>query len=133
MIKIPIGVAWRNGFVRCTSDSFNKAYFIQEMKRSRNNIVPVVVLDEQTKKAKTLLINSSMTDFDVINDPILQRRIEGIGTYMINRTHVQKSKMSNEDKEKLIKLLASKYYRQEDLTSKQEKELEKGLKMVNNG
>ena len=101
MIKIPIGMAWRNGFVRCCSDCFNKKYLIQEMKNSKNNIVPVVVLDIVTKKAKTYLINLEMTDFDLINDKVLERRVEGIGTYMINKKNIQESNKSYKEKEKL--------------------------------
>tara|TARA_R100001086_G_scaffold133408_1_gene69310 strand:+ start:371 stop:709 length:339 start_codon:yes stop_codon:yes gene_type:complete len=101
MIKPPIGLAWRKGFVRCTSDAFNKAYLIQQMKNSKNNIIPVVVLDIVTKRAKTYLINFEMTDFDLINDKVLQRRVEGIGTYMINKKNIQKSNKSAKEKIKL--------------------------------
>ena len=123
MIKIPIGMAWRNGFVRCTSDAFDKAYLIQEMKNSKNNIIPVVVLDIVTKRAKTYLINFEMTDFDLINDKVLERRVEGIGAYMINKKNIQKSKKNKEDKEKLIKLVNRKYLRHEKLKPSEEKEI----------
>lgn len=119
MIKTPIGVVWRKGFVRCCSDCFDKPYLIQEMQRSHNNIVPVVVIDIVTKKGKCFLINDTMTDFDEITtqQSILCKRVEHISDYMINKKNIQKSNLSVEDKEISIELNSRKNYDKQKLST----------------
>ena len=107
----PIGLAWRNGFVRCCSDSFDKSYLISEMKRNPKNIVPVVVVDTTTKKAKCYLINSTRTDFDLINNPLLERDVEGISNYMINKKDIQKSNLTAKEKTEAVDSIYKKHYR----------------------
>jgi hypothetical protein len=100
LILPPIGLAWRNGYVRCLSNSFDKKYLIQEMKLNDKNIIPICVLDETTKKAKTYLINLELTDFDLISDKILERKVETMANYMINKKTIQKSNKTPKEKEK---------------------------------
>ncbi len=113
----PIGIAWRSGFVRCCSDCFDKPYLISEMKRNPNNIMPVIVIDIITKKAKCYLINDTMTDFDEITleNKILCRRIEGIANYMINKKNIQKSNLSIDEKEVACKSNELKHYHNQKL------------------
>ena len=48
------------------------------------------------------MINSAMTDFDeVVGQDVLCRRIESIGTYMIEKVKIQKSNKSVKEKERL--------------------------------
>ena len=124
-MKTPIGIAWRNGFVRMCSDCFDKPYLISEMKRNPNNIMPVIVIDITTKKAKCYMINSSMTDFDEVtsSEPVLCRRIETIADWMINKVKVQKSNITPEEKTDLCDCYEKKYYRHLKLTTKESKTL----------
>lgn len=115
-MNTPIGLAWRGSFVRCCSDCFDKPYLIEEMKRSVNNIVPVVVIDIITKKATIYLINSTMTDFDVISYPVLARKIEGIAEYMINKKNTQKSNLTVLEKEETVDLIEKRNYIKNILT-----------------
>lgn len=112
----PIGIIWRKNYVRCTSNTFDKPYLISEMTRNPNNIEPVAVIDINTKQATIHLINQAMTDFDVITDPILARRVEGIADYMINKINVQKSNLSISDKEETVDLITKRDYKKQNLT-----------------
>tara|TARA_R110000822_G_C15186686_1_gene480907 strand:+ start:463 stop:885 length:423 start_codon:yes stop_codon:yes gene_type:complete len=97
MTSPPIGIVWRNGYVRCCDDCFDKPYLIKEMIRNVGNIVPVVVLNKKTKKAQCYLINDTMTDFDLITDHLMCRKVQGIANYIINKVNIQKSKLSLDD------------------------------------
>jgi len=107
----PVGIAWRNGFVRMCSDCFDKPYLISEMKRNSSNIVPVVVISNTTKKAKVYKINSAKTDFDIITEPALTMKVEGIADYMINKKNIQKSNKTKKKKEEMAKLNELENYR----------------------
>ena len=113
----PIGIAWRKGFVRMCSDCFDKPYLISEMKRSHNNIMPVIVIDIITKKAKCYLINDTMTDFDDITSEnrILCKRVGAIANYMINKKNIQKSNLSIDEKEVACKSNDLKHYHNQKL------------------
>jgi len=115
MTQTPIGLAWRNGFVRCCSDCFNKPYLIERMKASVNNVVPVIVVDIVTKKAKCYMINDAMTDF--IEEPRspLCRSIEGITNYMINKKNIQKSQLTVDEKVVSCNINELKHYRKATL------------------
>ena len=113
-----IGIAWRNGFVRCCTDTFDKSYLISEMKRNPDNIMPVVVLNPTTKKAQCFIINSQMTDFEKYDNMLLCRRVEGIADYMITKTKIQKSKKSVKDKEKFCQLNEEKNYNHKKIDEK---------------
>ena len=98
----PLGLAWRNGYVRCLKSTFDKKYLISEMKRNARNIMPIVVLDDITKKSKCYLINDDFTDFDIITDlsgKILCKKIDDISDYMINKLSIQKLNIDDEVKE----------------------------------
>jgi len=114
----PIGIAWRNGFVRCCSDCFDKPYLIERMKASSNNIVPVIVIDINTKKAKCYMINDTITDFDeiTVNEPVLCRRIEVIADYMINKKNIQKSNLTINEKEESGIMIEKRDYSKQTLT-----------------
>ena len=117
-MKTPIGIAWRNGFVRCCTDTFDKSYLISAMKHSPKNIIPVVVLNPTTKKAQCFIINSQMTDFEKYDNMLLCRRVEGIADYMITKTKIQKSKKSVKDKEKFCQLNEEKNYNHKKIDEK---------------
>tara|TARA_R100001086_G_C11773749_1_gene241613 strand:- start:40 stop:420 length:381 start_codon:yes stop_codon:yes gene_type:complete len=117
-LKTPIGIAWRNGFVRCCTDTFDKSYLISEMKRNPDNIMPVVVLNPITKKAECFIINSQMTDFEKYDNMLLCRRVEGIANYMILKTKIQKSKKSVKDKEIFCQLNEEKNYNHKKIDEK---------------
>ncbi len=117
-MKTPIGIAWRNGFVRCCTDTFDKSYLISEMKRNPDNIMPVVVLNPITKKAECFIINSQMTDFEKYDNMLLCRRVEGIANYMILKTKIQKSKKSVKDKEIFCQLNEEKNYNHKKIDEK---------------
>ena len=123
----PIGIAWRTGFVRCCSDCFDKPYLIERMKASNNNIVPVVVIDVTTKKAKCYMINSGMTDFDDVTsfEPVLCRKIEGISDYMINKKNIQKSNLTIDEKEIACDYYEKRDYRHSNLSKKDSDGLKK--------
>jgi len=126
-LQTPIGLAWRKGYVRCCSDCFDKPYLIQEMKRNANNIVPVVVINITTKKAKCHIINSAMNEFDIISDPVLERRIEQIADFMINKKNIQKSNKTVKQKEELCTLNEKKNYSKLPLTASENAKLNTGL------
>ncbi len=110
------------------SDCFDKPYLISEMKRNHNNIVPVVVIDINTKKSKCYLINDQMTDFDEItSESVLCKRIEGIADYMINKKNLQKSNKSASEKEELGTLNENKLYHRQTLTAQENARLNSGL------
>jgi len=115
-MKTPIGIAWRNGFVRCCSDCFDKPYLISEMKRSSNNIVPIIVIDIVTKKSKCYLINDIMTDFEVTTEnKTVCKRVNGIADYMINKKNIQKSNLSVNEKTDCCDLNEFKHYEKQKL------------------
>ena len=125
----PIGIAWRSGFVRCCSDCFDKSYLISEMKRIPNNIMPVIVIDIITKKAKCYLINDTMTDFDEITaeNKILCRRVESIANYMINKKNIQKSTLSIDEKEVSCNINTLKHYNKQKLKANIQSKLNEHL------
>ena len=115
-MKTPIGIAWRNGYVRMCSDCFDKSYLISEMKRNPNNIVPVIVVDIITKKSKCYLINDSITDFEIVNEnQTTCRKINGIANYMINKKNIQKSQLTAKEKEDCCDLNDRKHYKKQKL------------------
>ena len=128
----PIGIAWRNGFVRCCSDCFDKPYLIQEMKRNPQNVEPVIVIDINTKRAKCYIINSTFTNFDDVTteNKIKCRQIEGIANYMINKKNIQKSNLSIDEKEVSCKINELKHYRKTNLVEGIQKKLDEHLKKV---
>jgi len=126
-MNTPIGIAWRNGFVRCCSDCFDKPYLISEMKRNASNIMPVVVLSITTKKAKVYKINSAKTDFEIINQPALTMKVEAIADYMINKKNIQKSNKTIKKKQELGRLNELKNYNNKKLTASQKTILAAGL------
>ena len=117
-MKTPIGIAWRNGFVRCCTDTFDKSYLISEMKRNPDNIMPVVVLNPITKKAECFIINSQMTDFEKYDNMLLCRRVEGIADYMILKTKIQLSQKSVKDKERFCELNELRNYNHKKIDEK---------------
>ena len=117
-MKTPIGIAWRNGFVRCCADTFDKSYLISEMKRNPDNIMPVVVLNPITKKAECFIINSQMTDFEKYDNMLLCRRVESIATYMILKTKIQKSKKSVKEKQQFCELNELRNYNHKKIDEK---------------
>ena len=120
--KCPLGVVWRKGFVRMLDSVFNtaKPYLLHQMKNP-NNLVPVVVLNEQTKKSKCYFINSTDDGFDEITDPQgLCQRVDGIAEYMINKLKVQKSPRTIKEKEELCQLNERKNYNKEKLSANEE-------------
>jgi len=115
MINTPIGLAWRTGFVRMTKKVFDKpatkTYLISEMNRTRNNIMPIVVLNEITGICNCFMINRAKNGFDAITDSVLERRVEGIATYMIEKLKIQESNKSVKEKERLAVLNEKNNYR----------------------
>lgn len=126
----PIGIAWRNGYIRMCSDCFNKPYLIERMKTNAGNIVPVIVIDINTKKAKCYIINDIMTDFDEItnDNKILCRKIENIANYMVNKKNIQKSSLSIDEKEVSCKINELKHYRKTKLVKGIQDKLTEHLK-----
>ena len=118
-MKTPIGIAWRNGYVRMCSDCFDKPYLLSEMKRDPNNIMPVIVINIITKKAKCYIINDPMTDFIEITleNKILCRKIEAIADYMVNKKNVQKSALTVDEKEVSGKINELKHYNNKKLVA----------------
>lgn len=127
-LPCPIGVVWRTGFVRCCSDCFDKPYLISEMKRSPKNIEPVAVLDIITKKCTVYMINLAMTDFDIVSDPILARRVEGIADYFINKKNIQKSNLTIDEKSGACDLNVLKHQRGFALTAENQAEFKRLMK-----
>ena len=117
----PVGIAWRNGYVRCCNDCFDKPYLISEMKRSPNNIKPVIVVDITTKKSKCYFINATSTDFDEktgFEAEYLCRRVEGIADYMINKKNIQKSNLTVKEKDECCELNETKHFHKQKLPNK---------------
>ena len=132
MPDIPTGLYYRDKCIRTISSVWNKQstkdYIIESIKRSSRNIKPIVVINENTKKANCFIINSELNAFEEHHDTILCRQIESIADYSIIKYKIQKSNKSKEDKEKFVKLTVKKYYNHKELESKDEKEFNKFVK-----
>ena len=131
-MKTPIGIAWRNGFVRCCTDTFNKSYLISEMKRNPDNIIPVVVLNPSTKKAECFIINSDMNNFEKYNNMLLCRRVESIADYMVIKSQIQKSDISVKDKIHYCNLNEEKNYNHKEIDNKDFDKILKKIKFSMN-
>ena len=108
LIKYPIGLLARTDFFRVLKtrwDQEAKDFIIERMKASTANIKPIIVLDEITKTSECYLINSTFTDFELqigFEADRLNRKVESIADWFINKVRIQKSNLSLDDKERAI-------------------------------
>jgi hypothetical protein len=136
-MKCPLGLVYRPEYIRTLKFIWNKQstkdYIIDSCKRASGNIKPIIVIDENNLnfEAKCYLINRALDGFEEHHDHLLCRKVEAISEYMKNKYNIQKSKkLSKEDKEKSVKLNEDKNLWHKELSSKEDKELEKVLKSL---
>lgn len=132
MTATPLGLYYRNGFIRTISTVWNqkntKSYIIERAKKRAGNILPIIVLNVNTKKAECYKLNNNLDDFVVYHDDILCLRVESIADYSILKYAVQTSNKTQDEKKKLCDQNELKNYRHQPLEKNQEKELNKFVK-----
>ena len=68
IIKYPLGLVARTEYFRVLKSIWTKDvkdFLIKRMVDSPNNVKPVIVLDDETKKSKCYFINKDNTDFEI--------------------------------------------------------------------
>jgi len=137
MDKYPIGLIVRNNYFRTLKSIWTgevKDFVISRMKASVNNIKPVIVIDDTTKKTVCHLINEEFTGFDIrtgLEADILCRKVDTIANYMINKVKIQKSNLTVDEKEVSCKINELKHYRHKKMVDGLNAKLKEYLSKAN--
>jgi len=111
MNKYPLGLFARTEFFRVLKSVFTKeceSFILSRMKSSSNNIKPVIIVDDTTKKCICKIPNEALTEFTDADDTytqILCFKVHKIADYMIKKYKIQKSSKTPEQKRKEIEKL----------------------------
>ncbi len=122
LTKYPIGLLARTDFFRVLKSIWTqetKDFVIERMKASTSNIKPIIVLDEITKTSECYLINNTFTDFEIqtgFEADRLNRRVESIADWFINKARIQRSDLSMDDKEEAVILYLKRDSSHKELT-----------------
>ena len=131
-MNIPLGLYYRDKCIRTLKSIWDKKstkdYIIERAKKKSGNMLPIIVIDETTKKADCFIINSELNGFEEYHDTILCRQIESMADYSINKYKIQKSNKSKEEKSKHCLLNEIKNYNHKELETKDEKDFNKFVK-----
>ena len=108
MNKYPLGLIARTEYFRVPSSVFTKeseSFILSRMKASKNNIKPVIIVDDSTKECSCKIPNEALTGFTIADDvytKILCMKVHKIADYMIKRYKIQNSNKTPEQKRKEI-------------------------------
>ena len=132
MTHCPLGLVYRTSYIRTLKSIWDKKstkdYVIESIKRSSNNIKPIIVIDDDDFSSECYLINAVLDGFDEHHDIVLCRKVETIAEYSVTKFHIQKSNKSINDKEKYCLLNETRNLRHQQLEIKDEKEFNKFVK-----
>tara|TARA_R110000824_G_scaffold115000_1_gene265882 strand:- start:216 stop:617 length:402 start_codon:yes stop_codon:yes gene_type:complete len=129
IIKYPLGLVARTEYFRVLKSIWTKDvkdFLIKRMVDSPNNVKPVIVLDDETKKSKCYFINKDNTDFELMEGMDSEkhcRRVNGISDYIIKKVKLQKSDKEEDEKKRLCDLVVKKYVNHEILSKSDDKEV----------
>ena len=108
MNEYPLGLIAKTECFRVPLSVWTKDcqnFVLGRMKASKNNIKPVIIVDDSTKECICKIPNEALTEFTVVNDvytKILCMKIHKIADYMIKRYNIQNSSKTPEQKSKAI-------------------------------
>jgi len=108
MNKYPLGLIARTEYFRVVKSVFTKeceSFILSRMKASKNNIKPVIIVDDSTKECICKIPNEALTGFTIADDvytKILCMKVHKIADYMIKRYKIQNSNKTPEQKRKEI-------------------------------
>ncbi len=128
--KYPDGLLARTDYFRVNKQVWDnqevKDWIISRIKVSANNIKPIIIIDEVTKKCTAELVNTELDGFEPISGgevTIYCRRVESIADWHLNKLKVQMGNPDKEFREEIILFYKKRDLYHEKLTTKEVKTL----------
>ena len=131
----PIGLWFGKNHIKIMKSTFedtdSRNYLKNEIKRDPNNDKHIFVISENKKQSVCYEINENLNELVSIQNNKLCKKMDRLWqNFLTNKSKMQQSNLSVNDKEKFVKLSRQKHLNQIKLSDKNNTELESKLKKL---